>query len=70
MIQKNTIELHFNSELDKYFDARKRRDSPLAWSYLQRAHIFSQDFALLHNTIHIEMIRFAFAERKWAELWG
>lgn len=64
------ITQHYESELKKYCEARKQKNSLQAWGYLQRAHILSQEFAFLHTAVHVEMIKYALAEKNWKELRG
>jgi hypothetical protein len=41
-----------------------------AWPLLERVHILSQPFALLHVKTHIHMLKRALRECRWRELFG
>jgi hypothetical protein len=69
-IDEATSRLIFNAEMVAYQTARTNRDSIAAWSALERAHIVSQPFLLLHLSAHWVMLGFAFIERDSKEIFG
>jgi hypothetical protein len=58
------------AEMVAYWSARTNRDSIAAWRALERAHIVSQPFLLLHLSNHSAMLGFAFTERDPKEIFG
>jgi hypothetical protein len=58
------------AELDRYREARDRRDAAAAWRALERAHILSQPRLLPHLRVHSLMLAFALAGRDAREIVG
>lgn len=57
-------------EMADYRAARNGNDPAKAWIALERAHILSQPYLVLHLANHWEMLKFAGAERDVKEVIG
>lgn len=59
-----------DAEMTVYRTARAKSDRAAAWGALERAHIVSQPFLMLHLSNHAAMLGFAIYERDPQEIVG
>jgi Protein of unknown function (DUF3703) len=61
---------HYQLELEKYRENLSQNNLPLAWRYLERAHILGQPWAVEHSEVHWLMLRFGFKIKSGKEIRG
>lgn len=64
------VRTHYEAELRKSEEARKRGDLQLEWHHLERAHILGQRWPREHNAVHWRMLKFGIRIKVLREIIG
>ena len=67
---KVIVQEHFNAELCRAKTAITQQDFETAWTALQRAHILGQTDAIAHTIAHWTMLKLAWKQRDFKEVYG
>jgi hypothetical protein len=59
-----------HAELRSARELEQRNDLAAAFAHLERAHILSQRFALMHARVHLRMWRIGYKRRDLREMFG
>lgn len=69
-VMPSRLKPFFAEELRAFQQAFDRRDLPLAWWHLERAHIIGQAYPWEHTYAHWLMLRFGFSIKNRKEVRG